>query len=135
MSSRLLDVDLLVACGWQSHGRHREANRWLSAQAEFFTCAPSQMGFLRVSMSPAYRVSFEEARAALADIFALPAHRFLADATEASALPWLSSRHEISDAHLATLARKHQLQLATLDEALCRAASGRWNRHQSARRA
>ena len=120
--SHLLDVDLLVACAWQSHSRHREANRWLGSQAEFFTCAPTQMGFLRVSLSPAYRVSFAEARAALSDICALPAHRFLADATSASALPPLASRHEISDAHLATLSKNHSLQLATLDEALCRAA-------------
>ena len=93
--SHLLDVDLLAACAWQSHSRHREASRWLGSLTEFFTHAPAEMGFLRVSMSPAYRVSFDEARAALADICALPAHRFLADATATAALPVLSGRHEI----------------------------------------
>ena len=120
--SHLLDVDLLAACAWQSHSRHREASRWLASLPEFFTCAPSEMGFLRVSMSPAYRVSFDEARTALADLCAMPTHRFLVDATAASALPALVSRHTISDAHFVTLAACHGLKLATLDEPLCRAS-------------
>jgi predicted nucleic acid-binding protein len=85
--SLLLDVDLLVACAWQSHERHQEASRWLGELAEFYTCPPCEMGFLRVSMSPSYRVGFDEARAALSDICDLPTHRFLVDATTAASLP------------------------------------------------
>ena len=120
--SHLLDVSVLAACAWQSHEHHREANRWLATLSSFSTCPPTQMGFLRVSMSAAYGASFTQARAALADILALPAHRFLVDDTEASTLPDVTSRHHVTDAHLVTLAARHGLKLATFDEPLCRAS-------------
>lgn len=119
--SHLLDVNLLAACAWQSHARRREANRWLQSLTRFATCPVGQMGFLRVSMSPAYGASFADARQALADILALPAHQFLADDTTAAALPALAGRHHVTDAHFVTLAARHGLKLATLDEPLCRA--------------
>ena len=118
--SHLLDVSLLAACAWQSHDRHREANRWLQSLTSFATCSAVQMGFLRVSMSPAYGASFADARQVLAEILALPAHQFLTDDTSAAALPALASRHHITDAHLVTLAARHGLIFATLDEPLCR---------------
>ena len=117
----LLDVDLLAACIWESHLRHDEANPWLAAQPEFFTCPATEMGFLRVSLSPGYAVAYGEARLALAAFCAVPTHRFLADHTTAAALPPLGSRHAISDAHLVTLARNCGLNLATLDARRCRA--------------
>ena len=120
--SHLLDVSVLAACAWQSHDRHREANRWLQSLTHFATCSAVQMGFLRVSMSPAYSASFADARQALADILALPAHLFLTDNTSSAALPVLTSRHHITDAHLVTLATRHGLLFATLDEPLCRAS-------------
>ncbi len=60
--SYLLAVSLLAACAWQSHARHREAGAWLAAQKAFATCAVTQMGFMRVSMSPAFLASFADAR-------------------------------------------------------------------------
>ena len=120
--SHLLDVSLLAACAWQSHDRHRAANRWLQSLTSFATCSAVQMGFLRVSMSPAYGASFADARQVLAEILALPAHQFLNDDTSAAALPALASRHHITDAHLVTLAARHGLIFATLDEPLCRAS-------------
>ena len=120
--SHLLDVSLLAACAWQSHDHHRAANLWLQSLTRFATCSAVQMGFLRVSMSPAYDASFADARQALADILALPAHQFLFDDTAAAALPALASRHHVTDAHLVTLSTRHGLLFATLDEPLCRAA-------------
>ena len=119
--SHLLDVSLLAACGWQSHDHHRAANHWLQSLTHFATCSAVQMGFLRVSMSLAYGASFADARQALAEILALPAHRFLTYDTAAAALPALTSRHHITDAHLVTLSARHGLLFATLDEPLCRA--------------
>jgi uncharacterized protein len=120
--SHLLDVSMLAACAWQSHEHHREANRWLASLSSFSTCPATEMGFLRVSMSAAYGASFVQARAALADILALSPHRFVVDDTEASALPDVTSRHRVTDAHLITLAACHGLKLATFDEPLCRAS-------------
>jgi predicted nucleic acid-binding protein len=85
------------------------------------TCAVSETGFLRVSMSAAYGASYSEARAALEDLVKIPTHLFLEDATTAACLPAnLGSRHDITDAHLVTLASRHGLRLTTLDEELCR---------------
>jgi predicted nucleic acid-binding protein len=63
--SHLLDVNFLIACGWQSHADHVRASRWLSRAKSFATSPVSEMGFLRVSLSPAFGARFEDAIAAL----------------------------------------------------------------------
>jgi toxin-antitoxin system PIN domain toxin len=118
--SHLLDVNLLLACAWSRHADHARANRWLDGTRAFATAPITQMGFLRVSMSTAYGASFDDARTALDAILRMKSHRFLADATPASALPTLSSSRDVTDAHLVQLAASHGLKLATLDENLCR---------------
>lgn len=115
----LVDVNVLVACGWSSHVEHRRTSRWLSRTRDFATCSVTQMGFMRVSLSPAYRASFQDALLALGDIVALRGHRFVGDATAAVDLPVVHGTKEVTDAHLVQLARAHGLELATLDEALC----------------
>lgn len=64
--SHLLDVNLLLACAWSGHADHARANRWLNSTTAFATAPITQMGFLRVSMSPAYGASFADAKTALA---------------------------------------------------------------------
>jgi predicted nucleic acid-binding protein len=59
--SALLDVNLLLACGWQSHADHLNARKWLDAQQDFATCPLVTLGFLRVSMGPAFRARFVDA--------------------------------------------------------------------------
>lgn len=118
--SHLLDVNLLLACGWSGHPEHTRANRWLNSTPTFATAPITQMGFLRVSMSPAYGASFADARTALAAILQLRSHRFITDATQADALPLLSTRKDVTDAHLVRLATSHGLKLATLDGILCK---------------
>jgi predicted nucleic acid-binding protein len=78
------------------------------------------MGFLRVSMSPAYGASFADARTALDAILRLGSHRFVTDAVRADALPALSNGREVTDAHLVRLAASQGLKLATLDGSLCK---------------
>ena len=77
------------------------------------------MGFLRVSMSPAYGATFADAKTALEAITRLSSHHFLADDISADALPMLTSGKDVTDAHLVSLATAHGLKLATLDERLC----------------
>ena len=118
--SHLLDVSILVACGWNSHAQHTLANRWLDELDGFSTCSATQMGFLRVSMSAGFGAGYAEARAALQAIVGLRKHRFVANRIAAEHLPdTLVSRHDITDAHYVALARTHHLKLATLDDALC----------------
>ena len=77
------------------------------------------MGFLRVSLSPAYGASFDEAMTALGAIVGIRTHRFLRDATRAQSLPRVGTAKDVSDAHLVQLARLYRLKLATFDAALC----------------
>ncbi|MGD0073218.1 MAG: TA system VapC family ribonuclease toxin [Candidatus Binataceae bacterium] len=116
--SHLLDVNFLIACGWESHADHVRANRWLSRAKSFATCAISEMGFLRVSLSPAYGASFEDAIKALGAIVRMRTHRFLSDATRAQSLPQVSTSKDVTDAHLVHLARHYKLKLATFDATL-----------------
>jgi toxin-antitoxin system PIN domain toxin len=117
--SHWLDVNLLLACAWRSHRDHAAARQWLSRQRSFTTCPIAQLGFLRVSMSPAYRASCADAQAALAGITTLSQARFIPDDLPANKLPPLDSHADVTDAHLVALARAHSLKLATLDNALC----------------
>jgi uncharacterized protein len=117
--SHLLDVNVLVACAWQSHAEHVRANRWLDRSPGFATTAVTETGFLRVSMSPAFGASFEDAAAALGAIVGMKGHRFVRDDTRARALPAVTTSKDVTDAHLVRLAARHRLKLATLDAALC----------------
>ena len=116
----LLDVSFLIACGWQSHARHTEARRWLEAQSSFATCPLSQLGFLRVSLSPAFRASWEDAQTVLQELLELPGAKFITDDLATKSLPVLSSGQDMTDAYFVALARAHHLKLATLDDALCK---------------
>jgi predicted nucleic acid-binding protein len=116
--SHLLDVNFLIACGWESHVENIRASRWLSQSQSFATCAVSEMGFLRVSLSPAFGASFEDAMTALGAIVSMRTHRFLRDATRAQSLPLVRTSKDVTDAHLIYLARHHRLKLATFDATL-----------------
>jgi hypothetical protein len=103
----------------QSHADHVRANRWLDTVKAFATSPVSEMGFLRVSMSPAFGASFADAMAALEAVVTMRGHRFLRDGTRSRSLPGVTSSREVTDAHLVRLAGRHRLRLATLDRALC----------------
>lgn len=118
--SHLLDVNFLLACAWSRHADHVRANRWLNSTRAFATAPITQMGFLRVSMSTAYGATFADARTALTAILQMQSHRFLSDATQAGALPTLSTGKDVTDAHLVQLAASHGLRFATLDRDLCK---------------
>jgi toxin-antitoxin system PIN domain toxin len=120
--SHLLDVNLLLACAWSGHADHARANRWLNSVPEFFTAPVTQMGFLRVSLSPAYGASFADAQTALRAILQLKSHRFLNDTVSADSLTSLTHGKEVTDAHLVRLAASHGLKLATLDGTLAKKA-------------
>ena len=117
--SHLLDVNFLIACGWQSHADHVRASGWLRGAKSFATSPISEMGFLRVSLSPAFGASFEDAMVALGAIMRTRGHRFIRDATRARSLPSVTSSKDVTDAHLVHLARRNRLKLATFDAALC----------------
>lgn len=117
--THLLDVNMLLACAWESHGQHVHARTWLERQKSFATCPISQLGFLRVSLSPAFRANHADALSALKDIIDREEALFLSDDAAPAGLPAVSHHADITDAYLVTLARSHGAKLATLDDALC----------------
>lgn len=118
--SHLLDVNFLLACGWISHARHADARAWLESLAAFTTNPLSELGFIRVSMSPGYRATFADAQAALGNITARPEARMVPADFPVAKLPALTAHADVTDAYLVELARAHGLKLATLDDVLCR---------------
>ena len=115
--SWLLDVNFLLASRWTTHADHDAVRTWLDAQPEFHTTPIAELGFLRVSLSPGYSASWEDAQQSLACLLARPAHRFLADDLSATDLPETRYK-DTTDAHLVRLAARHGLKLATLDKVL-----------------
>jgi toxin-antitoxin system PIN domain toxin len=114
----LLDVNVLLGCGWKNHADHAGLLRWLVQTNDWATCPITESGFVRISMTTAYQATFDDARKSLATLRALSGHRFLSDDVEAALLPVLSSYKDTTDAHLVVLAQRHGLRLATLDEVL-----------------
>lgn len=118
MSGWLLDINVLLGCGWKTHANNQALLDWLLQVDEWATCPLTELGFVRISMTTAYRATFDDARKSLATLRALPGHLFLSDGVEAASLPVLSSYKDTTDAHLVTLAKRHGLKLATLDATL-----------------
>lgn len=118
MTGWLLDVNVLLGCAWKTHPEHSALLTWLLRANHWATCSIVELGFLRVSMTAAYKASFVDAQRSLATLRALGGHQFAIDDVNAGSLPALTSYRETTDAHLVTLARRHGLMLATLDEAL-----------------
>jgi len=114
----LLDVNLLLAFGWKSHPEHRRVRQWVLSLDSFATCPITELGFVRVSMSPGYRSTFEAAREVLAAIKGLGAATFLADTVSVLSLPSVASHRDTTDAYLCRLARANECRLATLDKKL-----------------
>ena len=118
MSGWLLDVNVLLGCGWKSHADNLALLSWLLQANDWATCPLTESGFMRISMTTAYQATFDDARKSLATLRALRGHRFLSDDVDAALLPVLSSYKDTTDAHLVTLAKRHGLRLATLDGSL-----------------
>ena len=118
--SYLLDVNFLLACGWRSHQKHVAACAWLEKESQFITNPFSELGFIRVSMSPGYRATFADSQAALTSITARKQRRFLPATLTAAKLPSLSNYADTTDAYLVEMAKTNGLKLATLDDTLCR---------------
>lgn len=120
--SYLLDVNVLLASRWKTHARHGEVRDWLASQTEFHTTPIVELGFLRVSLSPAYSSTWQDAHRSLTSLLSRPEHCFLPDDISATESPE-SGYKDTTDAHLIRLASRHGLRLATLDMTLL---SQRW---------
>lgn len=83
----------------------------------FYTTAIAELGFVRISLSGAYRANWDETQETLKKLHGRPGHQFLADNVDGTASPETNSK-DTTDAHLVTLAKRNGLKLATLDGTL-----------------
>jgi toxin-antitoxin system PIN domain toxin len=137
----LLDVNLLLALAWPQHLHHAAADRWFARHRAlgWATCPHTQLGFLRLSATPAVvgaafpvgdGLRLFAANTAAAD------HVFWAEETApieilAEIRNRLGGPQQLADAMLLDLAIRRGGQLATLDRRvaqLLRPGSG-YRRH------
>ena len=122
----LLDVNALVALGFQQHEFHERVARWVKSLAanetELATCSITELGFVRVlAQSPQYAFNVSEARSLLLRLKAASGVRveIITDDHDVSRLPsWARAPRQITDGHLAGLARAKGAVLATLDHGI-----------------
>lgn len=124
----LLDVNVLLALAWPNHVHHLRAHAWFrrNQQLGWATCPLTQSGFVRVSSNRLVipeAVRPEEAVLLIRQIVALPCHVFWTDDTSLArpkfvVLAQIAGHHQVTDAHLVELARRHQGRLATLDRSV-----------------
>lgn len=121
----LLDVNALVALAWDSHIHHAQMRDWFVARsrAGWATCPLTESGFVRVSSNPKVlpsAIGVEAARGVLTSLRALAGHRFLVDDVSITDpdVPSLAAHRQVTDAHLLTLARRHEVRLVTFDSGL-----------------
>ena len=113
----LLDVNALVA--YHHAGQlHTRIHAWLgrNASAHLSSCAISDLGFIRVSMS-GYNYTLQMAETALEAV-----KRGVTGYVDALPPPklarWVLSHKQTTDAYLCQLARARGLQLATFDSGI-----------------
>jgi len=122
----LLDANVLIALGYTRHQSHQRVGAWVSAlrsagEANFATCAITELAFVRAGAQAGYFVDIVTARKALAALKASKAAAFelLADDLGAESLPtWAKTPNRTTDGHLLVLAKQHQAKLATLDKGI-----------------
>lgn len=123
----LLDVNVLVAICVDQHEFHGRVASWMnqsarSDRAELMTCAVTELGFLRVlAQAPSYSFAIEHGIELLSRLKSSKEYRFgfLSDELGIAQLPrWVKGPKQITDGHLAGLAKAHGAVLATLDEGI-----------------
>jgi toxin-antitoxin system PIN domain toxin len=121
----LLDVNVLVALGWTSHPFHTLVTERMERQhGPWFTCALTQLGFIRLSANPAVTqavVTAGQAARLMAQMTKDPGHRFLGGMipVEASgsiaAFDRVLGPQQVTDAYLLALAAQNGAALLTTD--------------------
>ena len=124
----LLDLNVLVALAWPNHICHISARRWFRKQMRlgWATCPTTENGFIRVSSN--VRVipeakSPRESALFLRDLTAIDGHFLWPEESSIIDDRWISlekihTYRQITDAHLLSLALRHEGCLATFDRGI-----------------
>lgn len=130
----LLDVNVLVALGWSSHPFHSLVTERMERQnGPWFTCAITQLGFIRLSANPAVTKAVVSPSMA-ADLLIRMArdrhHAFLPELLpiqESAALAGFQRAmgpQQVTDVFLLAMAARNGASFLTLDARLTNLAAG-----------
>lgn len=120
----LLDVNVLLALGYEHHVHHERSSQWLeslrSSHGESLilaTCAITELAFVRIASGIARLApDVSKARSDLTDLKQSGHFRLLADELGAERLPeWVRKSDQTTDGHLLQLASARGATFATLD--------------------
>lgn len=117
----LLDGNVLVALTDASHVHHDAASGWFAADARpFATCPITQGTLLRMQLRLGAAADIHAALALLKALTGHSRHRFWPDDVGYDGVDprGLQGHRQVTDAYLATLARRHHGRLATFDRGL-----------------
>jgi uncharacterized protein len=126
----LLDVNALLALGFLQHEFHQRVGHWVRAWAskglsELVTCSITELGFVRIlAQAPQYGFTVAHARSLLLRLKTEKTLKFtfIPDDHDVSQLPgWVKTAKQITDGHLAQLAKANGAILATLDAGIPKA--------------
>ena|SRR5688572_3095374 len=113
----LLDVSTLIALLWDLHVHNDRATRW-QKQAKVAICPLTELGFLRISTQPSFGATVAEARKMLRDWKRAQKPELVPcdlDSLDSDEPP---TGARTTDFYLASLAARHGMRLATLDESI-----------------
>jgi uncharacterized protein len=121
----LVDVNVLIALGWESHPFHTlVAERMERQLGAWYTCALTQLGFIRLSANPAVTkavVTASQATRLLAQITRDQYHQFASElipvqaSTAVAAFDRVLGSQQVTDAYLLAMAAQHGACFLTLD--------------------
>ena len=133
MTTRLLDVNVLIALVDPSHVQHDKAHQWFAkvGQKRFATCPLTENGLIRIVGHPKYpnspgppSIVVQSLRA----IRALAGHVFWPDDVSVGdesyfAARLMSTHARVTDSYLVALAHANKGRLATMDHRLATEAT------------
>ena len=121
MPAVLLDANALVALVVDNHVHHGHAEAWFTASGTgFATCPITQGSLMRLLIREGQ--SAEAARSVLQGIASSPRHEFWPDNASYHDIPVVGiiGHRQVTDAHLAQLARARGARVATFDQAMAK---------------
>ena len=113
----LLDVSTLLALLWDLHVHNGRVTQW-QEKAKLAVCPLTEIGFIRISTQPAFGATIREAKKMLRDWRRAKNPRMIPCDLEVLDMDEPPTGKKTTDFYLASLAAKHGMQLATLDEDL-----------------
>lgn len=116
----LLDINVLLALAWPNHQFHSPASTWFKANDRWFTCALTELGFIRISSNKAFSEHAKSPPDAAALLLAMKehgSHQYIdkLPSLEPSSWQHVTGARQTTDVYLAHVAKRNNLKLATFD--------------------